>query len=106
MTHIGELRDKISILRKIKTGDGMGGWSVTESVIISPWAKVEAPKSKTGIIAQKDTEIRTHQVTMRYNCMVEAGDIVRFFDARLVVLAIRHDSKRRWMFLDCEPEVV
>lgn len=106
MTYIGELRDQISIIRKTKTSDGMGGWSVTESVIVSPWAKVEAPKSKTGIIAQKDTEIRTHQVTMRYNDAVETGDIVKFYDMRLVVKAIRHDSKRRWMFLDCEPEVI
>jgi len=105
MTYIGELRDKISIIRKMKTSDGMGGWGVTESVIISPWAKVEAPKSKTGIIAQKDTEIRTHQVTMRYNDAVKIGDIVKFYDTRLVVKAIRHDGKRRWMYLDCEPEV-
>jgi len=31
---------------------------------------------------------------------------VKFYDMRLVVKAIRHDSKRRWMFLDCEPEVI
>ena len=106
MTYIGELRDKISIIRKMKTSDGMGGWGVTESVIISPWAKVEAPKSKTGIIAQKDTEIRTHQITIRYHDGIMIGDIVSFFGTRLIVKAIRHDRLRRWMYLDCEPEVV
>jgi len=42
---------------------------------------------------------------MRYNDAVKIGDIVKFYDTRLVVKAIRHDGKRRWMYLDCEPEV-
>jgi SPP1 family predicted phage head-tail adaptor len=106
MTQIGELRDQISIIRKTQTSDGMGGWTITEKTILSPWAMVEAPKSKTGIIAQKDTEIRTHQITIRYYDGVQIGDIVSFFGTRLVVKAIRHDQFRRWMYLDCEPEVV
>ena len=105
MTQIGELRDQIFIIRKTQTSDGMGGWTTTERTILSPWARIEAPKSKTGVIAQKDTEIRTHQITIRYYDGVRIGDIVSFFGTRLVVKAIRHDRLRSCMYLDCEPEV-
>ena len=106
MTQIGELRDQIFIIRKTKTTDDMGGWTFTEKTIATLWARVEAPKSKTGIIAQKDTEIRTHQITIRYHDVIMIGDIVSFFGTRLIVKAIRHDRLRRWMYLDCEPEVL
>lgn len=105
MTEIGELRDKIKIYRKKRTSDGMGGWKEEEELIMTPFARVEAPRSKSGVIAQKDTEIRSHEVLIRYSLGPKMGDIVEFLGQRLVVQAVRYDARRRWMYLDCVPEV-
>jgi SPP1 family predicted phage head-tail adaptor len=102
---IGELRDEILILRKEFIPDGMGGHTEVEAPLINAWARVEAPRSKTGVIAQQDTEIRTHEITLRYVTEPEVGDVVEFLDERLVVQAVRHDRRRRWLYLDCVPEV-
>ena len=103
---IGDLRDQITIKRAEWSEDGMGGWTETEETKLTVWARVEVPRSKTGVIAQQDAEIRTHEVTMRYSDVPQIGDIVEFLSSRLVVQAVRHDARRRWSFLDCEPEVV
>lgn len=103
---IGELRDEILILRKKRISDGMGGFTYVEEPVLNAWARVEAPRSKTGVIAQQDTELRTHEITIRFSSGPKIGDIVEFLGDRLVIKAIRHDRRRKWMFLDCEPEVV
>lgn len=103
---IGELRDEILILRKERTPDGMGGYTEVESLLINAWARVEVPRSKTGVIAQQNTEIRTHEITIRFSDVPQIGDVVEFLGTRLVIQAVRHDARRRWSFLDCEPEVV
>jgi len=105
MTEIGELRDKIKIYRKNKNPDGMGGWTEEEELVFTPFARVEAPRSKSGVIAQKDVEIRSHEILIRYCPEIKMGDIVDFLGNRLVVQAIRFDAKRKWMYLDCIPEM-
>ncbi|MFA7112206.1 MAG: head-tail adaptor protein [Sphaerochaeta sp.] len=105
MTSIGELRDKVKIYRKEQTEDGMGGWEEHEILVMTAFARVEAPRSKSGVIAQKDTEIRSHEVLIRYSLGPKMGDIVEFLGQRLVVQAVRYDARRRWMYLDCVPEV-
>lgn len=103
---IGDLRDQILIKRAEWSEDGMGGWTETEETKLTVWARVEVPRSKTGVIAQQDTELRTHEITIRFSSGPKIGDIVEFLGDRLVIKAIRHDRRRKWMFLDCEPEVV
>ena len=105
MTEIGELRDKIKIYRKKRTSDGMGGWKEEEELIMTPFARVEAPRSKSGVIAQKDAEIRSHEILIRYSSEIKMGDIVDFLGEKLVVQAIRFDAKRKWTYLDCVPEL-
>lgn len=106
MTSIGSLRDEINIYRKQHISDGMGGWDEREFLLMPAFARIEAPRSKSGVIAQKDTEIRSHEVLIRYSTKPKMGDIVEFLGNRLIIQAIRHDAKRRWMYLDCVPEVV
>jgi SPP1 family predicted phage head-tail adaptor len=103
---IGDLRDQIVVKRAELTSDGMGGYTEAEKTKLTAWARVDVPRSKTGVIAQQDTEIRTHEITIRYSDIPQIGDIVEVFSDRLVVMAVRHDPLRKWSFLDCEPEVV
>jgi len=103
---IGDLRDQIVIKRAEWSEDGMGGWTETETTKLTTWARVEVPRSKTGVIAQQNTEIRTHEITIRFSDVPKIGDVVEFLGTRLVVQAVRHDVRRRWSYLDCEPEVV
>jgi hypothetical protein len=42
---------------------------------------------------------------MRFSDVPKIGDVVEFMGTRLVVQAVRHDARRRWSYLDCEPEV-
>ncbi len=101
----GDLRDRIEVVRKTRTTDGMGGWSETESTLLTVWAQVLTPRSKTGVVAQQDAEIRTHEIAIRYSALPAINDIVKFLNDRLEVKGVRHDAKRKWTFLDCVPEV-
>ena len=101
----GDLRDRIEVARKTRTTDGMGGWSETESTLLTVWAQVLTPRSKTGVVAQQDAEIRTHEVAIRYSAIPAINDIVKHLGDRLEVKGVRYDVKRQWTFLDCVPEV-
>ena len=101
----GELRNRIEVVRKTRTTDGMGGCSETESTLLTVWAQVLTPRSKTGVVAQQDAEIRTHEIANRYSALPAINDIVKHLGDRLEVKGVRHDAKRKWTFLDCVPEV-
>jgi len=101
----GDLRDRIEVVRKTRTTDGMGGWSESESTLLTVWAQVLTPRSKTGVVAQQDAEIRTHEVAIRYSALPAINDIVKHLSDRLEVKGVRYDTKRQWTFLDCVPEV-
>ena len=101
----GDLRDRIEVVRKTRTTDGMGGWSESESTLLTVWAQVLTPRSKTGVVAQQDAEIRTHEVAIRYSALPAINDIVKHLGDRLEVKGVRYDSKKQWTFLDCVPEV-
>jgi len=101
----GELRDRIDVVRKTRKTDGMGGWTETESTLLSVWAQVQTPRSQTGVVAAQDAEIRTHEVAIRYSPLPAINDIVKFLNDRLEVKGVRYDAKRQWTFLDCVPEV-
>lgn len=101
----GDLRDRIEVVRKTRTTDGMGGWSESESTLLTVWAQVLTPRSKTGVVAQQDAEIRTHEIAIRYSALPAINDIVKHLGDRLEVKGVRYDAKRKWTFLDCVPEV-
>lgn len=101
----GDLRDRIEVVRKTRTTDGMGGWSESESTLLTVWAQVLTPRSKTGVVAQQDAEIRTHEIAIRYSALPAINDIVKHLGDRMEVKGVRYDSKRQWTFLDCVPEV-
>lgn len=97
---IGELRERVTILRESKTRDAIGGNAVTEATVMTAWAKVEVPKSTDGVLAMSDTEVRTHEVTLRYSDVPQLGDIVVWRGWRLRVKNVRPELPR-WCVLEC-----
>ena len=81
-------------MRKSRTTDGMGGWSETESTLLTVWAQVLTPRSKTGVVAQQDAEIRTHEIAIRYSALPAINDIVKHLGDRLEVKGVRYDAKK------------
>jgi len=94
----GELRDKVIFKREERVPDGMGGWETTS---------VKVPASKDGVVAMKDTEIRSHVVRVRQNAetlAVRINDVVVWRTFRLIVKAIRPEG-REGLDLDCAVEL-
>ena len=105
-TTIGDLNERIEIMRITLSPDGYGGYTETEKSKGSMWTRVRVPQSSTNVIAMKDAEIRTHEFTLRYQSDVQINDIVVYRVNRYVVRGVRHDPQRWWTYLDCMPEVV
>ncbi len=88
----GDLRDKVIFQREERVSDGMGGWETTEKTIATAWASVKVPASKDGVVAMKDTEIRSHVVRVRQNAetlAVRINDFCLWRDWKLSVKTCR-----------------
>ena len=102
-TGIGELRYRVTISRLKFTSDGMGGSIRTSETIGTVWAKVTVPSSATGMIADANTETRSHFVRIRQNATtlgVDINDIVTWRGWNLRVKGVRPDGQE-WIDLDC-----
>jgi head-tail adaptor len=99
---IGDLRERIEIRRKELAPDGMGGHTETETVVGVLWAKVTVPRSRDGIVAMRDAEIRTHEITVRSYADVRMNDIAVWKGERLLVRSLR--PERECIVFDCVPE--
>ena len=99
----GALNQKIEIRRAAQTDDGMGGSTSVVSAILACWAQIKTPKSRDGIIAGKDLDIRTHEVTIRHTAVEpKRGDIVIWSFKTLKIGNVRED--KAFYYLDCIQE--
>lgn len=104
---IGDLRDRVEISRAVRTSDGMGGWTVADSLLATVWAHVKVPASKDGVIAGADVEIRSHVVRVRQTDQtmgVQINDKISWRGYGLTVKACR-PLGREWVDFDCKLEV-
>jgi hypothetical protein len=101
----GELRDRVSVLRRVKTRDSMGGATETEEAFLTVWARVNVLQAKDNVIAGERRDIRTHEVILRdgVNPKPKLGDIAIWQGTRLEVKATRPIA--HWFILDCVTEV-
>jgi len=101
----GALRERITIYRKVRERDGMGGSSETEKELLSAWAQVNVLQAKDNVIAGTSRDIRTHEVILRSQVspVPKQGDIVDWTGYRLEVRATRPVAT--WLILDCITEV-
>lgn len=103
ITHIGQLRDKVTITRLEVTSDGMGGETTTDETICTAWAYVTVPSTRDGIVAGADAEYRSHVVRVRQNATtltVDINDNVAWKTYRLTVKGVRPDGAQ-WIDFDC-----
>lgn len=103
MSTIGELRDRIDIVKEVRTADGMGGWTVSDELVCSVWANVIVPASRDGTIADATAEVRSHAVRVRQSAetlKVQIDNIIVWRDWRLVVKNAR-PYKYQWIDFDC-----
>jgi hypothetical protein len=100
----GDLRDRISVLRRVKTRDSMGGAAETEELVLTAWARVSVLQAKDNVIAGEHRDIRTHEVILRRGVdpVPKLGDVVEWRGGRLDVRATRPVAN--WLILDCVTE--
>ena len=100
----GDLRDRIRVIRPSRTRDSMGGSVITETEMLTVWARVETLQARDNVIADEHREIRTHEVILRSggDCVPKQGDIIEWRGSRLRAAATRPVGS--WLILDCVTE--
>jgi hypothetical protein len=101
----GELRDRISVLNRVKTRDSMGGATETDELVLTAWAQVNVLQARDNVIAGEHRDIRTHEVILRRGVspVPKQGNVVQWLGYRLEVRATRPVGN--WLILDCVTEV-
>lgn len=99
----GEFRDIVDIKTKSYTADGLGGFTSTETTKIHCHAIVKVKKSKDGVVAGRDLEIRTHEVVIRLSQAYEPKkeDVVVWRNKALRVLTVIPDYTEMVCVLEC-----
>lgn len=96
----GDLKERITIYRIIKSFDDMGGYSESEQEIGSYFAQVNVTQSRDNVIADQTRDLRTHEIILRERTVdVHQGDIVSWRGSRIDVRTTRPVA--RWLILDC-----
>ena len=83
MINAGDYRHKITIVRETITADSQGFKTVTQTVILSPYAKVKTTKGFTLIANGSDFEKATTNFTIRYPVTsINRDDVILFNNKR------------------------
>ena len=83
MINAGEYNRKIQIVRETITTDSQGFKTVTQTVILSPYAKVKTTKGFTLIANGSDFEKATTNFTIRYPVTtITRDDVILFKNKR------------------------
>ena len=83
MINAGEYNHKIQIVRETITVDSQGFKTATQTVILSPYAKVKTTKGFTLIANGSDFEKATTNFTIRYPVtVINRDDVILFKNKR------------------------
>lgn len=83
MINAGDYSHKIQIVRETITTDSQGFKTVTQTVILSPYAKVKTTKGFTLIANGSDFEKATTNFTIRYPVTsINRDDVILFKNKR------------------------
>ncbi len=83
MINAGDYRHKITIVRETITADSQGFKTVTQTVILTPYAKVKTTKGFTLIANGTDFEKATTNFTIRYPVTsINRDDVILFNNKR------------------------
>ena len=111
---IGKMRRRLVVQRYTRTSDDAGGGSIAWTDQASLWAAVEPIRARESDFADKQREVITHKIRMRYRRDITNADrlletftrdgvqIERIF----AIKGIRNiDDRFDYMELDCEEGV-
>jgi len=73
MTMIGEITTRITIQDKTSVADGMGGYAVTWSDVVTVWAKKTTHRSDEAVQAMVTTGLAIHNFRIRYRSGVKSS---------------------------------
>lgn len=91
MINAGDYNAKISIVRETVTTDSQGFKTVTQTVILSPYAKVKTTKGFTLIANGSDFEKATTNFTIRYPVtQITRDDVIIFKNKRYEIMYLNN----------------
>lgn len=91
MINAGDYNKKISIVRETVNTDSLGFKTVTQTVILSPYAKVKTTKGFTLIANGSDFEKATTNFTIRYPVtQITRDDVIIFKNKRYEIMYLNN----------------
>jgi SPP1 family predicted phage head-tail adaptor len=102
MPAIGAMRERITIQRKVATGDGQGGTVVAWAVRAVVAAALEALSGREAILAQQITATFTRAFVIRYRTDVSVTDRIVWARRTLQIdSVVDPDNDARFLRLTC-----
>jgi len=99
---IGEMIERVTLLRSAKIEDEYHGKKITWHVIAEVYAKVEPISSREYFFAQASQVEVTHKIQIRYRADVGAGWQIKHRDAYYAVQSVIDIAgRRRFLELLC-----
>ena len=102
-TKCRKLRHRVTLQRKGRTSDGMGGFVEGWTDVATVYARVEPLKGRERYAAQQVHPELSHRVTIRYRNDVTANDMRVRYGSRYLYIraAINEDGANRYLRLEC-----
>jgi SPP1 family predicted phage head-tail adaptor len=100
MPQAGDLRDRITIKRRVEVRDATGGLDRTWETLAEVWAQVISINGREEVIGNVLQGTSTFQVTIRYRNDLKASDQILWNGRELNVLAAEdREGRRRWTII-------
>ena len=95
----GSLRERIEILRPVRTPNGSGGNTTSYTSLFLTYSKVDQKKASTDIIASQANIIQPFEFTIRYRLdpVIQIGDRILWRSRNFEILGFDWDIKRTWI---------
>ncbi|MER5687424.1 head-tail adaptor protein [Streptomyces sp. NPDC002205] len=97
------MNTQLSVWRKTRIPDGMGGWVDTVAVVSSERARISQPSARERVAADQSSALLSHVVYLPADADVRRGDELRQGARRFTVLAVFEPSAPgTYLRADCQ----
>lgn len=96
----GNLKERISFKRPVRTPNNSGGTTTTFDVpYLSTFSNVSQLKASNDLIASKADIIQPYQFTIRYRLdpVIKIADVITHRDRDFEILSFESDPSRTWI---------
>lgn len=106
MTHIGELRERVTIQEATTVSDGAGGQTVTWADVYTVWAKVQPVRGREEDRLGRLATVETYLVIVRFAVAVTSLSRLVWRGKVLNVRSVSdRDMDREFLTCECEAGV-